>query len=110
MSLIPNSTIPKRFPQGLAMPHLTLEQIEDLRDVSLADAIIEMRRRIKAKTDPLRAEINAHYDELLSSLHTSGQQPPSGTQPEKTTSDEAPAPDTPCDSVTWNPEEQVEED
>ncbi len=103
MSLIPNSNIPKRFPKGLAMRHLTLEQIEDLRDVSLAYAIIEIRRRIKAQTDPLRAEINAHYDELiLSSLHTSGQQPPIGTQPEKAASDDAPAPDAPCDSASWN--------
>ncbi len=92
------------------MPHLTLEEIEDLRDVSLADAIIEIRRKIKAKTDPLRAEIDAHYDELISSLHTSGQQPPTSTQPDKAACDEAPAPDAPCDSATWNPEEQAKEE
>ncbi len=90
------------------MLHLKDDEIEDLRDVSLADAIIEMRRRIKAKPDPLRAEINAHYDELISSLHTSGSQPPSSTQP-KATSDEAQAPDAPCDSATWIPEEQAKE-
>ena len=56
------------------MPHLTLEQIEDLRDVSLADAIIEIRRRIKAQSDPIREEINSHYDGLIAALqHTSGQ-------------------------------------
>ncbi len=82
MSLIPNSIIPERIPKSLAMLHLKDEEIEDLRDVSLADAIIEIRRRIKAESDPLRAEINAHYDQLISSLHKSGQQPTSGTQPD----------------------------
>ena len=108
MSLIPNSIIPERIPKSFAMLHLKDDEIEDLRDVSLADAMIEIRRRIKAKSDPLRAEIDAHYDELISSLHTSGSQPSSGTQP-KAASDEAPTPDAPCDSVTWILEEQADE-
>ncbi len=61
MSLIPNSIIPERMPKGLAMPHLKPEEIEDLRDVSLADVIIEMRRGIKAKTDPLMSISRTDY-------------------------------------------------
>ncbi len=93
------------------MLHLTPAQIEEFRDVSLADMVIELRRRIKVLSDPAREEINSHYDGLIAALqHTSsGQQPPSGTQPEKTTSDEAPAPDAPCDFVTWNPEQKKKE-
>ncbi len=73
---------------------------------------MELRRRIKATSDPRRDEINAHYDELIAALQhtTSGQPPSSGTQPDKTSSDEAPAPDAPCDSVTWNPDKQTEEE
>jgi hypothetical protein len=107
MSHIPNNNIPKRFPKNLAMLHLTPEQINDFRDVSFADIAMELRRRIKAQSDPIREEINSHYDGLIATLqHTSSGQPQSsGTQPEKATSDEAPAPDAPCDSVTWNQEE-----
>ena len=107
-----NSNIPKRFPTNLAMLHLTPEEIEQFRDVSLADMAIELRRRIAALNQPTRDGINAHYDELIDALHhtSSGQPPSSGTLPDKTASDEAPAPDAPCDSVAWNPEEQAEEE
>ena len=106
---MPNSNIPKRFPTNLAMLHLTQEEIEQFRDVSLADMVIELRRRIKANSDPIRDSINAHYDGLIDALRrtSSGQPPSSGTLPEKEASNEAPVPDAPCDSVTWNPEEQA---
>ena len=79
MSLTPNNIILERIPKSIAMLYLNDDEIDDLRDVSFADAILEMRRRIKAKSDPIRAEINDHYHELISSLNTSGSQPPSGT-------------------------------
>ena len=107
-----NSNIPKRFPTNLAMLHLTPEEIEQFRDVSLADMAIELRRRIAALNQPTRDGINAHYDELIDALHhtSSGQPPSSGTLPDKQPSDEAPAPDAPCDSTTWNPEDQSGEE
>ena len=48
MSLTPNNIIPERIPKSIAMLHLNDDEIDDLRDVSLADAILEVRRRIKA--------------------------------------------------------------
>ena len=81
MSLTHNSIIPKRIPKSIAMLHLNDDEIDDLRDISFAYAILEVRRRIKAKSDPIRAEIDAHFDEQISSLNASGSQPPSGTQP-----------------------------
>ena len=97
-----NSNIPKRFPTNLAMLHLTPEEIEQFRDVSLADMVIELRRRITAMNQQTRDDINSHYDELIEALrHTpSGQPPSSGTLPEKPASDEAPAPEAPCNSAT----------
>ena len=88
------------------MLHLTPEEIEQFRDVSLTDMAIELRRRIAANSQPIRDGINAHYDGLIDALrHTSSGQPPSsGTLPDKPASDEAPAPDAPCNSATWNPE------
>ena len=68
---MPNSNIPKRFPTNLAMLHLTPEQIQEFRDVSLTDMAIELRRRIRALSDPAREEINNHYDGLIAALqHT----------------------------------------
>ena len=109
---MPNNNIPKRFPTNLAMLHLTQEEIQQFRDVLLTDMAIKLRRRIQANSNPIRDGINAHYDGLIEALQhtTSGQPPSSGTLPEKTSSDEAPAPDAPCDSVTWNPEEHAEEE
>ena len=63
-----NSNIPKRFPNNVAMLHLTPEQIEEFKDVSFADLAMELRRRIKAQTDPQRNAINAHYDGLIEAL------------------------------------------
>ena len=91
------------------MLHMNDDELYDLRDVYFADAILEVRRRIKAKSDPIRAEIDAHFDEQISSRNAYGSQPPSSTQP-RAASNEAPAPDAPCDSVTWIPEEYAEED
>ena len=107
-----NSNIPKRFPTNLAMLHLTPEEIEQFRDVSLADMAIELRRRIATINQPTRDGINAHYDELIDALHhtSSGQPRSSGTLPDKQPSDEAPAPDAPCDSATWNPAKEAEEE
>ena len=55
---MPNSNIPKRFPTNLAMLHLTPEEIEQFRDVSLADMAIELRRRIAAINQPTCDGIN----------------------------------------------------
>ncbi len=51
--IIPNNIIPEHIPKSFAMLHLKDDEIEGLRDVSLADATIEICRRIKAKSDPL---------------------------------------------------------
>ena len=72
MSLTHNNIIPERIPKSIAMLHLNDDEIDDLRDVSLADAILEVRRRIKAKSDPIRADINAHFDEQISAINTFG--------------------------------------
>ena len=48
--MFPNSTIPATMPD-ISMHYLTEEELDDLRDVSLADAIKEARRRIKVKFD-----------------------------------------------------------
>ena len=53
MSLTTNNIIPKRIPKSIAMLHLNDDEIDDLRDVSFADAILEVRRRINRKSDPL---------------------------------------------------------
>ena len=54
------------------MLHLTPEQIKEFKDVSLADIAMELRRRIKAQSDPIRDEINSQYDGLIAALqHTS---------------------------------------
>ncbi len=93
------------------MLHLNDDEVDDLRDMSLADAIIEARRRIKANFDKIRADINAHFDEQIPAINTSasGSHPTFGAHP-TATSDEAPAPDAPCDSATWISEEDKEED
>ncbi len=84
MSLTPNNIILERIPKSIAMLHLNDDEIDDLRDVSLADAILEVRRRIKAKSDPIRAEINAYYyDEQISSLNASSSQPHLAHNPEQ---------------------------
>ena len=49
----------------ISMAHLAEEELEDLRDVSLADAIRVARRRSKIKFDKLREATNAHFDERL---------------------------------------------
>ncbi len=48
--MFPNGSIPVDLPD-ISMFQLTKEEIKDLRDVCLVDAIKEARRRIKVKTD-----------------------------------------------------------
>ena len=61
----------RNFPTDMpdiAMPHLSEEELEDRRDVSLADAILESRRRLKIKFDRLREAANAQFDERLAAI------------------------------------------
>ncbi len=44
--MIPINDIPKEFPD-ISMPHLTEVELEELRDISLAEGIKEGRRRIR---------------------------------------------------------------
>ena len=58
----------RNFPTDMpdiSMTQLSEEELEGLRDVSLADAIIEARRRLKIKFDRLREAANAQFDERL---------------------------------------------
>ena len=75
------------------------DELEDLRDVSLADAIKEARRRIKVKTDKLRDELNVKFGERLAAIMTqSAPAADAASPPSKKTI--APTPDDPCDSPT----------
>ena len=65
--MFPNSTIPKNMPD-ISMHYLTEEELDDLRDVSLADAIKEARRRIKVKFDKKREATNKYYDDQLEAI------------------------------------------
>ena len=89
------------------MMSLTDSQVDDLRDVPLADAIKEARRRLKIKSDKLRAAANAHFDERLATIRTST---PNVVAPSLAATADAQAPDAPCDSATWNPEENGDEE
>ena len=63
----------RNFPTDMpdiAMPQLTEEELEDLRDVSLADAILEARRGLKIKFDRLRETANAQFHERLATIQT----------------------------------------
>ncbi len=51
MSLTPNIIILERIPKGIAMLHLNDDEIDDLRDVSFADAILKVR--LESKQNPI---------------------------------------------------------
>ena len=96
--MFPNSTIPSTMPD-ISMHYLTEEELDDLRDVSLADAIKEARRRIKVKFDEKREATNKMYDEQLAAIRSA----PAPVTADATSPSEksiAPPPEAPCDSPT----------
>ena len=64
--MFPNSSIPQ-YMNGM-MHQLIEDEIEDLRDVSLAEALMEARRILKIKYDKLREETNAKIDKQLEAI------------------------------------------
>ncbi len=55
----------------ISMRQLSEEEIKDLRDVCLADALKKARHRLKVKYDKLRDDTNAKFDEHLAAIRTS---------------------------------------
>ncbi len=100
----PYNTITQILPD-ISMLSMTIAEIDDLRDVPLADAIKESRRRLKIKFDKLRADTNAHFDERLAAIRT-----PNVAAPSPAATADAPAPDAPCNSAKWQPEENGDEE
>ena len=80
------------------MRQLTEDEIKDLRDVSLADALKEARRRLKIKYDKLREDINAKFDKQLEAIIAAS----TSITDTKSTSTEgnAPNPEARCESPT----------
>ena len=95
--MFPNNSIPSAMPD-ISMNYLTEEELDDLRGVSLANAIKEARRRIKVKSDKIRNAINKTYDDQLAAIRSAPTPTADATSP--TDKSIAPPPDAPCDSPT----------
>ena len=95
--MFPNRNIPSTMPD-ISMRQLTEDEIKDLRDVSLANALKEARHRLKVKYDKLRDDIDAKFDELLAAIGVSSAPAADTTPPSAKTT--APVPETLCDSPT----------
>ncbi len=80
------------------MHQLIEDEIKDLRDVAMADALKETRRRLKIKYDKLREDINAKIDDRLEAIRAAS----ASTTDTKATSakNNAPNPEARCDSPT----------
>ncbi len=100
----PYNTIPKSLPD-IAMLSLSTEEVGDLRDVPLSTAIMDSRRRLMIKFDKLRTDTNAHFDERLAVTRT-----PNVAAPSPAATTDATTPDAPCNSATWQREEDDEEE
>ena len=77
---------------------LAEDEIKDLRDVALSDALKETRRRLKIKYDKLREDINAKFDEQLAAIRAASTPAADTTSP--STKNNAPVPEARCDSPT----------
>jgi hypothetical protein len=91
--MYPYNRISKNMPD-ISMVSLTDDKVDDLRDVSLADAIKEARCRLKIKFDKLRAATNSHFDERLATIRIST---PNVVASSPAATVDALAPDPPCD-------------
>ena len=67
--MFPNNNIPQNMPD-ISMHQLNDDEVEDLRDVSLADAIKEARRRQQVNQNQQRDATNAEFDEQLAAIRT----------------------------------------
>jgi hypothetical protein len=94
--MFPNSYIPQHMND--IMHQLTEDEIEGLRDVSLAEALMEARRILKIKYDKLREETNAKIDKQLEAIRAAS----TSTTDTKSTSTEGNAPnrEARCESPT----------
>ena len=82
----------------ISMHQLTEDEIKDLRDVALADALNETCRRLKVKYDKLREDINAKFNEQLAAIRAASVPAADSTSPYA--KNNAPAPEARCDSPT----------
>ncbi len=78
------------------MHQLNDDEVEDLRDVSLAGAIKEARRIQQVNQNQQRHATNAKVDEQLVAIRTT----PAANAPSAYEKTIAPNPDAPCDSPT----------
>ncbi len=93
--MFPNSSIPLNMPD-ISMRQLNDDEVEDMPDVSLADAIKEARRRQQVNQNQQRDATNAESDEQLATIRTT----PDADAPSASEKTIAPNPDAPCDSPT----------
>ncbi len=94
--MIPINDIPKDFPD-ISMAHLTNEKLEDLRDISLADAIKEGRRIVEIASNKARKAVaNA-----AAAVGTTSAPGTGASSPPAAIVDPA-VHDAPCHSQTWN--------
>ena len=67
--MFPNSNIPLNMPD-ISMRQLNDDEVEDLRNVSVADAIKEACRRQQVNQNQQRDATNVEFDEQLATIRT----------------------------------------